>query len=215
MQEASVRWMGSESRLSISVWRQIAIAISRRFCRGDRFEDDQGRLNEEEGWDEDNAAGDDPWDLQGGHGTHIVGMIYARELMEGDHTIISRREKFRRVSYTWHRFLEFRSACQGESIQGGVKRKRQAYEDEMDEVQEMRWKKLRGADIQQELEDMFGEGTQFRGLQGPALEAIMKNESPVLVVMGTGVRKTTMLFRIPAKSVRSGTTVVIAPLVSL
>jgi superfamily II DNA or RNA helicase len=40
---------------------------------------------------------------------------------------------------------------------------------------------------------MYGAGAQFRGLQKPALEAIMKNESPVLVVMGTSVGKT-MLF---------------------
>jgi superfamily II DNA helicase RecQ len=51
---------------------------------------------------------------------------------------------------------------------------------------------------------MFGAGTQFRGLQKPALEVIMKHESPILVVMGTGVGKS-MLFQIPAKSVSSGT----------
>ena len=42
----------------------------------------------------------------------------------------------------------------------------------------------------------------------------MKNESPVLVVIRTSVGKT-MLFQIPAKSVRSRTTVVITPLVLL
>lgn len=42
----------------------------------------------------------------------------------------------------------------------------------------------------------------------------MKHESPILVVMGTGVGKS-MLFQIPAKSVSSGTTIVIMPLVSL
>ena len=61
---------------------------------------------------------------------------------------------------------------------------------------------------------MFGKGTQFRGLQRLALEAIMKHQSPILVVMGTGTGKT-MLFQIPAKSVGSGTTVVISLLVSL
>jgi hypothetical protein len=76
-------------------WRQIAIAISRRFCREFRFEDESGKWDPDENWDEDNVAGDDPWDLQAGHGTYIAGMIYARELMEGNNTIISRREKFR------------------------------------------------------------------------------------------------------------------------
>ncbi|KFZ17095.1 hypothetical protein V501_01912, partial [Pseudogymnoascus sp. VKM F-4519 (FW-2642)] len=73
----------------------IAIAISRRFCRENRFEDESGKWDPDENWDEDNAAGDDPWDLQAGHGTHITGMIYAYELMEGNNTIISRQEKFR------------------------------------------------------------------------------------------------------------------------
>jgi RecQ family ATP-dependent DNA helicase len=214
MQEASARWMGRESTLSISAWRQIAIAISRRFCRTDPFEDDQGKLEGEDGWDEDNTAGDDPWDLQAGHGTHIAGMIYARELMEGNDTIISRRERFRRISQQWHRFLEFASTCPADPSHGRTKRKRSSVEDEMDEVQVQRWKKLRTVDIQQALEDMYGAGAQFRGLQKPALEAIMRNESPVLVVMGTSVGKT-LLFQIPAMSVGSGTTVVITPLVSL
>jgi hypothetical protein len=52
----------------------------------------------------------DPWGLQAGHGIHVAGMIYARELMEGDNSIISRREKFRRVSHVWHCFLGFPSA---------------------------------------------------------------------------------------------------------
>ena len=213
MQEASARWMGRESILSISAWRQIAIAISRRFCRKDQFEDDQGKLEGEDGWDEDNTAGDDPWDLQAGHGTHIAGMIYARELMEGNDSIISRREKFRRISQSWHRFLEFASS-RPDPVSGGTKRKRSSVEDEMDEVQAVRWKKLRTVDIQQALEDVCGRQAEFRGLQKPALEAIIRNESPVLVVMGTSVGKT-ILFQIPAKSVDSGTTVVITPLVSL
>ncbi|KFY98398.1 hypothetical protein V500_01689 [Pseudogymnoascus sp. VKM F-4518 (FW-2643)] len=182
---------GSTGRL------EIAIAISRRFCREFRFEDESGKWDPDENWDEDNAAGDDPWDLQAGHGTHIAGMIYARELMEGNNTIISRREKFRQGDPT-----------------SGTKRKRSLFEEEMDEVQAQRWKKLRTVDIQQALEEMFGAGTQFRGLQKPALEAIMKHESPILVVMGTGVGKST-LFQIPAKSASSGTTIVITPLVLL
>ncbi len=67
---------------------------------------------------------------------------------------------------------------------------------------------------QHALEDIYGVGAQFHGLQKPTLEAIIKNKSPVLVVMGTSVRKT-MLFQILAKSVSSGTTVVISLLVSL
>jgi superfamily II DNA helicase RecQ len=61
---------------------------------------------------------------------------------------------------------------------------------------------------------MYSAGAQFRGLQKPALKAIIRNESPVLVVIGTSVGKT-LLFQILAMSVGSGTTVVIMLLVLL
>lgn len=89
----------------------------------------------------------------GRHGTHIAGMIYARELMEGNDTIISRRERFRRISQQWHRFLEFASTRPVDPSHGRTKRKRSSVEDE---VQVQRWKKLRAVDIQQ---DMYGAGS--------------------------------------------------------
>jgi RecQ family ATP-dependent DNA helicase len=213
LKESAMRWMGVDG-LNISGYRQIAIAISRRYCREDRFEEEKSKLEESEGWDEDNADGDDPWDLQAGHGTHVAGMIYARELMEGDHSIISRREKFRRVSHVWHCFLGFPSAHQGVGMSGRAKRKRQVYEEEMQDAQLARWKRLRGVDIHAELEKMLGSEARFRGLQEPVLQAIMKHQSPIVAVMGTGVGKT-LLFQLPAKSMSSGTTIVISPLVSL
>ncbi len=213
LKEAAIRWMGVDG-LNISGYRQIAIAMSRRYCREDRFEEEKTKLEEGDGWDEDNTDGDDPWDLQAGHGTHIAGMIYARELMEGDNSIISRREKFRRVSHVWHCFLGFPSAHQGVGMSGRAKRKRQVYEEEMQDAQMARWKRLRGVDIYAELEKMLGSEARFRGLQEPVLEAIMKHQSPILGVMATGVRKT-LLFQLPAKSMQSGTTIVISPLVSL
>ncbi|KAK6591426.1 hypothetical protein H4I95_12206 [Botrytis cinerea] len=213
LKESAMRWMGVDG-LNISGYRQIAIAISRRYCREDRFEEEKSKLEESEGWDEDNADGDDPWDLQAGHGTHVAGMIYARELMEGENSIISRREKFRRVSHVWHCFLGFPSAHQGVGMSGRAKRKRQVYEEEMQDAQLARWKRLRGVDIHAELEKMLGSAARFRGLQEPVLQAIMKHQSPIVAVMGTGVGKT-LLFQLPAKSMSSGTTVVISPLVSL
>ncbi|KAK6591364.1 hypothetical protein H4I95_12233 [Botrytis cinerea] len=213
LKESAMRWMGVDG-LNISGYRQIAIAISRRYCREDGFEEEKSKLEESEGWDEDNADGDDPWDLQAGHGTHVAGMIYARELMEGENSIISRREKFRRVSHVWHCFLGFPSAHQGVGMSGRAKRKRQVYEEEMQDAQLARWKRLRGVDIHAELEKMLGSAARFRGLQEPVLQAIMKHQSPIVAVMGTGVGKT-LLFQLPAKSMSSGTTVVISPLVSL
>ena len=174
LKESAMRWMGVDG-LNISGYRQIAIAISRRYCREDGFEEEKSKLKESEGWDEDNADGDDPWDLQAGHGTHIAGMIYARELIEGENSIISRREKFRRVSHVWHCFLGFPSAHQGIGMGGRAKRKRQVYQEEMQDAQLARWKRLRGVDIYAELEMMLGREARFRGLQEPVLQAIIKH----------------------------------------
>lgn len=110
--------------------------------------------------------------------------------MEGDHSIISRREKFRGASHVWHCFLGFPSAHQGVGVSGRAKRKRQVYEEEMQDEQLARWKQLRGVDIHPELEQMLGSVGQFRGLQEPVLQAIMKHQSPIVAVMGTGVGKT-------------------------
>jgi ATP-dependent helicase YprA (DUF1998 family) len=52
-----------------------------------------------------------------------------------------------------------------------------------------RWKRLRTVDIHEELKQMLGDNAEFRGLQKPALEAIMSGKSPILVTMGTGAGK--------------------------
>ncbi len=61
---------------------------------------------------------------------------------------------------------------------------------------------------------MLGSKARFRGLQEPVLQAIIKHQSPIMAVMGTGVRKT-LLFQLLAKSISSGTTVVISLLMLL
>ena len=176
-----MRWIGV--KLNISSWRHIAIAISRRYCR-DPFQEDQGEF------EEDNID-DDPWDLQVGHGTHTAGMIYARELMEGNDMVVSRREKFRHISQEWHKFWQFGSTGTNTeaSVNAGQKRKRETLEGSMQNAQMARWKRLQTVDIREEMKQMLGDDAEFRGLQEPALEAIMKNKSPILVVMGTGAGK--------------------------
>jgi superfamily II DNA helicase RecQ len=99
-------------------------------------------------------------------------------------------------------------------MSGRAKRKRQVYKEEIQDAQLARWKRLRGVDIYAELEKILGSEARFRGLQEPVLQAIMKHQSPIIAVIGTGVGKT-LLFQLPAKSMSSGTTVVISLLVSL
>ena len=157
--------------------------MSRRYCREHPFPSEDASQDNDSGEEEDSLE-DNPWDLQSGHGSHVAGMIYARELMEGGNAVISRREQFRRVSMAWHRFWRFGSAYAGV----GCKRKRGA-EDDVQEVQRARWKRLRDVDIKEELKHMLGEQAQFRRLQEPTIKAIIRGESPILVVMGTGAGK--------------------------
>ena len=208
LQAGSMRWMGV--KIHISAWRNIAIAMSRRFCREAPFEMDNIRPEDVD----DNAAGaieDSPHDLQSGHTTHMAGMIYARELVENRDAVLGRREKFREVSEGWHRFLAFPSSQESSAV---LKRKRQRPEDDMQEAQIERWKRLRSVNIEAELKSIIGEGAVFRGKQREALTAIMNNQSPILVIMGTGAGKS-LLFQLPARSQKSGTTVVVVPLKTL
>jgi superfamily II DNA helicase RecQ len=67
---------------------------------------------------------------------------------------------------------------------------------------------LKKVDIYKELRQIVGKQAQFRGLQESVLKAIIKNKSPILVIIGTGAGKS-LLFQLPAYSQKSGTTVVI------
>jgi superfamily II DNA helicase RecQ len=208
IQAASMRWIGV--KINISAWRNIAIAISRRFCREAPFEMDDIRPEDVDN-DHPDVNEDSPHDLQSGHTTHIAGMIYARELVENKDAVIGRRGKFREVSEVWHRFLKFASSQENSAT---FKRKRQGPENDIEDAQIARWKRLRTVNIEAELKSIIGEGATFRGKQREALTAIMNNQSPVLVIMGTGAGKS-LLFQLPAHSQKSGTTVVVVPLKTL
>lgn len=212
LKEAAFRYMGVKG-YNISVNRHFIVAASRRYCKSESFKEEKDTFEDDEVQNEDEDE-DDPWDLQCGHTSHVGAMIYARELQEASDSMVNRREKFRRVSHAWHCWLGFPSAEQGVAMGGRAKRKRQIYEEEMQDAQITRWKRLRGVDIQVELEKMFGGQARFRGLQEPVLQAIMKHYSPIVVIMATSMGKS-LMYELPAKCIKHGTTVVVTPLVSL
>ncbi len=187
-------------RLGISSWRHIAIGIGRRYLRanfGDSADDGE-EVGEED---------DDAWDRQAGHSTEVAGMLYARWLMEAPLETQGRRQQFRTISQSWHRFLGFASSSRH-------KRKGLPWDDEMREVQLKRWKAMREVNIWRQLERLEGRGAQFRGVQEAAVDAIMRGDSLVLTIMGTGSGKS-LLFMLPASCRVAGMTVVGVPLISL
>ncbi|TKA21627.1 hypothetical protein B0A49_14016, partial [Cryomyces minteri] len=80
---------GLGQELTIQAYREVAIAISRRYMRGSTTfrmdeEDEDGDWNEDEGA----AIADE----QAGHTSHIAGMIYARGVMEQSGVVASKRQ---------------------------------------------------------------------------------------------------------------------------
>ena len=205
--------IGMGVKLNISSYRQIAIAMTRRYLKGEGFMEDK---EDEEGMEdgmEEGGQGDSAYDLQSGHGTHVAGMIYARGILEGPGEVASIRQQYRRASEGWHGLLQFASALQ--------KKGKRKWEIEDHDGEYRRWKRVRRMDVYEQLERMMGPGIQFRGIQEEAIRSIMSGQSPILAVMGTGGGKS-LLFMLPALcSARAmgkddvGMTVVVIPMISL
>lgn len=225
LREAMLKHMGVH--IGILGWRHATKAIFRRYHGQDRVETRIVEWMDEgpEGQGEDEAEGEgsragkraDPFDSvmhkQTGHGLLMGDGIYGRGIQESGFSRPGERTGFRRVSQVWHRFFMFRSTMEGglEAREGQGMFTKMIKTAKVEE--EARWRMLRGVDMQRQLEEVLGAGARFRGVQKEALEAIMRQESPVVVVMGTGGGKS-MLFMLPARC-SAGMTVVIVPLVSL
>ena len=201
--------------LTIQSYREISIAMSRRWVRKqDAFrmdeEDEDGDWNED---DDDRIA-----DEQAGHTSHVAGMIYARGIMERSGEVASKRQRFREASESWHEFLGFESTINRvrSSISKDVsnKRKMAPFQTEAEDARMVRWKRLRKVNLHGQLQQMMGKDSQFRGIQEPAIRAIVDGKSPVVAVMGTGGGKS-LLFMLPAMCEPGGTSIVVVPLIAL
>ena len=80
--------------LNISVYRHLAVAISRKHLKCGGFKRDYGL--EESGMDK-----------QGSHTSWTAGTTYARGLEEAAGHVEARKSEYRRVSQEWHQFLGF------------------------------------------------------------------------------------------------------------
>lgn len=202
--------IGLGQELTIAAYREVAIAISRRFLRAaSAFNAEEGEDNE--AWAEDNALAITQ-DEQAGHTAHVAGMVYARGIMELAGATADRRQLFRTSSTDWHRFLGFQSAV--EAALDNKKRTKAPFESEADEARMERLERLGKMDTVAQLRRIKGNKAAFRGSQKQAIEAIVAGKSPVVAVMPTGAGKS-MLFMLPAWAEQGGTTVVVVPLISL
>ena len=107
----------------------------------------------------------------------------------------NKRAQFRQVSVSWHRFLGFESSWEDGRRQRG--RAREPFKQEAEAIRFRRWQELRQVNIQMALEKMMGRGSRFRGVQREAIQAVMRGDPRVMVVMGTGGGKS-LVFMLPA-----------------
>ncbi|KAG6148290.1 hypothetical protein E4U37_007506 [Claviceps purpurea] len=206
MQQHSERLLGC--KLNVSIWRHVAISIFNRYLGSKylrHFEQDGAEFEDEDGID------DEASDLQAGHGTHVAGMIYARELQQGLGGTAMARERFREVSTKWHGFFDFHVR---DAAQPGKKRKREPFESARDEARYHRLHELQQVNISGQLQQMMGRGTEFRGQQSSVIRAVIAGDTPIVQITSTGGGKS-LSFMLPAYCSPHGTTIVIVPLVAL
>jgi DEAD/DEAH box helicase len=202
--------IGLGQALNIQSYRHLAIGISRRFLSpGHHFSDEERTeeaipRTEEEGEQE-------VLDQQAAHSSYVAGAIYARGLTERPGEIWSQRQRFRRISVQWHGFLGFSHVGPG----GPGAPKRPASADlETVETHQRRLSILDTISLDEQLQRLLGSGATFRTIQRPALQTIVRGDSPVLTILPTGGGKS-LLFLLPASHEISGTSIVIVPLISL
>lgn len=212
-------------RLHLQSYRDIAIAISRRYLRrSSQFQQnaDDDQPGDGDVFDMDDEAAIDPdesmgfvADLQAGHSAHIAGMIYGRQMMEPTDSTMRHRQLFRQSSQDWHNFLAFRSIRERQEQPVTIgKRKRNPWEDEATEGRVERRYELQQCDMGEAFQHMMGADIPFRSIQAPVLQAIKHGVSPIVAVMPTGGGKS-ILFMLPAWVGSGGLTIVVVPLIAL
>lgn len=194
-------------KISTAIWRQVYPAIQREWSqeRGVKEMLDEiyeGKEAEENDWES----------RQAGHSRRTEEMIYGILMSESPFQTRSERQRFRKVSVDWHRFLHFTSAWEERSGKGLESREEHDKEQRRQEIK--RWQRVREADREQILQRIAGQGAEFRGLQKAGLEAITNRVPRVMMIMRTGGGKS-LFFMVPAASSKEGVSIVVVPLTSL
>lgn len=140
-------------------------------------------------------------------------MIYGLLVTASPFATMAEQTQFRRVSIDWHRILHFASTWEEQQQQIKVEDQQQmALRNKQAQIE--RWQRMQAVDVEAQLRRLYGEEARFRGVQKPALDAIIAGAPRVLVVMRTGGGKSTF-FMLPAMGSPNGVTIVIVPTVSL
>ncbi|CAG8320632.1 unnamed protein product [Penicillium salamii] len=208
-------------KLNIQAYRDIAIAISRRYLRPSsqfkaNIEEDADNIDDETSMDKNRIQALIA-DIQATHSASVAGTQYGRMMMENPNTTARHRELFRQASQDWHHFLGFASThIQHDHQAPGPKRTPHPWVVKTAEARTQRRYDLHQTNIEEAFQHMMRSSeVVLRGIQSPVLQAIKHGTSPIIAVMPTGDGKS-VLFILPAwVSGRAGLTIVVVPLVSL
>ncbi|KAL6407515.1 hypothetical protein AUP68_08533 [Ilyonectria robusta] len=92
---------GCEKGITISSWRHLAIAFTRRYFRNANTAHSALIREADKGYgssSDDEGDEDSPWDIQAGHRSLIAGLVYGRLITEGCFETNERRVNFRFIS---------------------------------------------------------------------------------------------------------------------
>jgi superfamily II DNA helicase RecQ len=204
--------------IGVSVWRHAYPAIQRKYTTDrqvcwivDRMYDGSGN-DKAADWQRIFTAGEKARALQSAHAPRMEEMMYGGTFEEADTSVGSEIRAFRQVSQDWHRFIGWPSASRA----GANWELHRQIRREHEEAAFRQWERMRGIDIDGQLREMFNSvAAEFRGIQRPALQAIVRDgRRRVVVIMRTGGGKS-LMFMLPARGSPQGTTVVIVPTKSL
>lgn len=207
LSQYSVRLLGQ--RLIPSVWRHLAVAISRKYL--DSIFDEFSADGHESGSDSSGEE-NDPLSLQTTHTRFTRDTIYGRTVSYGGGGRASEADGFLKASLLWHRFL---APGDLHDLLDGKKRKYESFEQQWDKARSRRLIRLQGANLLAHLRMMLRTpDATFRGQQEAVIQAIVRGVHPILYVEGTGAGKT-MAAVLPAYCSTEGISVVVVPLLSL
>jgi len=148
---------------------------------------------------------------QAGHSIEMEEMICGLLLTANPFATMSEQARFRKVSIDWHRMLRFPSSWTDHAVSSEVQHQQEV---QAREAQQRRWDRVRSVNISATLTKLYDREAQLRGIQEPAMKAIVAQAPRVLAIMRTGGGKS-LLFMLPVAGTSDGVTIVIMPTVSL
>jgi hypothetical protein len=195
-----------EQKVNPQTYWHLTIDISRQHFRTSCYFE-----NEEDDLVANEASLEIVMTQQIAHSLLMIETTYARALQNqsGERAFV--RQRYREISLMWHRFLHLQFTI-GET----VSRDKRASSLDLHDLSQMRkrWRALYETNSSKQLRRLYDDSARLRSLQAKSLARILREESPLLIIMPIGVDKS-LLFALLTSYEISEITIVIVLLISL